>query len=224
MEASRLAALLQPFLRDPLSEFQLKQILTYIDLLLKWTVRINLTAIRNEEEVATRHFGESFFLAGHILNSVDRPVDQPDQAGEPPTKVLDIGSGAGFPALPMKIYCPHIHLTMIESNHKKVAFLREVVRVLRLTDVDVRSERAETLSADPEFPRFNVVTFRAVERFPEVLKTAAQLVCPNGRLALLIGEAQVKQLGEAREISWLKPSPIPGSHTNVAIVGTKVKW
>src|ERR1039458_3781694 len=153
MDTARIAALLEhflePFLEQSLSESQLDQISIYIDLLQRWNARINLTAIRNEEEIVTRHFGESLFMARHLF-----PIERP-APGAPliahgamsgpsfhPPRVLDIGSGAGFPALPLKIWAPTIHLTMIESNHKKAAFLREVARALTLTNVNVITDRA----------------------------------------------------------------------------------
>src|SRR5271167_2947158 len=103
MDTARIAALLEPFLQRPLSPSQLDQISTYIDLLQRWNARINLTAIRQEEEIVTRHFGESFFLARHLFPPSSQPR-HPERSEGPalgpmPTRVLDIGSGAGFPAL-----------------------------------------------------------------------------------------------------------------------------
>src|SRR5208283_62160 len=137
MDSARISVLLEPFLDAALSPAQLDQVSTYIDLLLRWNARINLTAIRDPEQIVPRHFGESLFLARHLF---------PAHASEPGTqaRVIDLGSGAGFPALPLKIWAPEVHLKLIEANHKKAAFLREVVRSLRLTGVDVIAERAET--------------------------------------------------------------------------------
>ena len=167
MDTARIAALLEPFLEPSLPQSQLDQISTYIDLLLRWNARINLTAIRNEEEIVTRHFGESFFLARHLFPTTSNTCHPERSEGSsggatgvpahPPSagywvpgtdhqplptahctpRVLDIGSGAGFPALPLKLWAPHIHLTLIESNHKKAVFLREVARALTLTNINV---------------------------------------------------------------------------------------
>ena len=113
----------------------------------------------------------------------------------PPTldevRVLDIGSGAGFPGLPLKLWAPAISLTLVESNHKKAAFLREVIRALTLTDINVITARAETLA---DTPAADIVTLRAVERFDAILPIAARLVSPSGRLALLIGSSQLPAL------------------------------
>jgi len=173
MDSARISALLETFLDAPLAPAQLDQISTYIDLLLRWNARINLTAIRDPEQIVPRHFGESFFLARHLFpthkqgtappfapfakgGNTSTASTQETQApaaainsGETttPARVIDLGSGAGFPALPIKIWAPKIHLTLIEANHKKAAFLREVVRSLTLTNVDVIPERAETVLA-----------------------------------------------------------------------------
>src|SRR5437899_2456714 len=120
MDAARIAALLHPFVERTLPEVQLRQISTYIDLLLRWNARITLTAILDPDEIVTRHFGESFFLARHLFPEPDDrgTVPSPPSVG---TRVLDIGSGAGFPGLPLKIWAPSISLTLVESNHKKAA-------------------------------------------------------------------------------------------------------
>jgi 16S rRNA (guanine527-N7)-methyltransferase len=256
MDTARIADRLNPFLEQSLSEFQLHQISTYIDLLLRWNARINLTAIRNEEEIVTRHFGESLFLARHLfptsLNSYhpynpchpERSQDTrearvlaeskdpyPPNSRQPypgvlttppsPPRVLDIGSGAGFPALPLKIWSPDIHLTLIESNHKKTAFLREVSRALTLTNVDIITDRAETLAARPDFPRAEVVTLRAVERFETILPQAAALLAPNATLALLISTAQIPPLTKLTGLRWRQAIHIPQSHTRVLSIGVR---
>jgi 16S rRNA (guanine527-N7)-methyltransferase len=221
MDTPRIAALLEPFLDRTLPEASLQQISTYIDLLLRWNARINLTAIRDPDEIVTRHFGESFFLARHLFSetSVARAplsawskdpthppqsetqrthLEPPDAEGKGlsdrsvrPT-VLDIGSGAGFPGLPLKLWAPAISLTLVESNHKKAAFLREVIRALTLTSVNVITARAETLATTTHAA--DIVTLRAVERFDAILPVAARLVSPSGRLALLIGSSQLPAL------------------------------
>jgi 16S rRNA (guanine527-N7)-methyltransferase len=243
LDTARIAALLEPFLEHPLLESQLEQISIYIDLLQRWNARINLTAIRNEEEIVTRHFGESLFLARHALPSgslgfhpaqsqgkseatasaESKPCPElaegdPYPMQEPARHVLDIGSGAGFPALPIKIWMPQIHLTLVESNHKKATFLREVVRALTFTNVDVISERAETLVKNPGL-RAEVVTLRAVERLDTVLPLAASFVAPSGVLALLIGSAQTAASEKIAAFRWKTPIPVPKSDARVLAIG-----
>src|SRR5271156_6896151 len=120
------------------------QLSTYLDLLLKWNARTTLTAIRNPEEIVRRHFGESLFAAQRI--------------GTPDT-LLDLGSGAGFPGLPIALLRPEIHVTLAESQNKKATFLREVVRNLKLP-TEIWAARVETM---PEARLFHTVTLRAVD-------------------------------------------------------------
>ena len=269
MDSARIAALLERFLDHPLSPAQLDQISTYIDLLLRWNARINLTAIRTPEEIVTRHFGESFFMARHLFPSLPTPPSTPchpersqaaseasgsaeskdpyptaadrskgteaaktkpdvfalfakDGNSPQPPRVIDLGSGAGFPALPLKIWAPQIHLTLIESNHKKASFLREVARALTLMDVNVVAERAETLSLrlGPDFPRADIVTFRAVEKFDQALPLAATFLSPTARLALLIGSAQISKLATLHAMTWQNRN-VPQSQVRVLSIGRR---
>jgi 16S rRNA (guanine527-N7)-methyltransferase len=218
VDTARIAALLEPFLEQSLPSSTLDQISIYIDLLLHWNARINLTAIRHPEEIVTRHFGESLFLARHLFpksGSDHRPLTTDHR----PPHVLDIGSGAGFPALPLKLWAPHIHLTLIESNHKKAVFLREVARALTFTNINVITDRAEVLAARPDFPRAEVVTLRAVEHFETILRQVVTLTAPSATLALLIGAAQIPHLTTLATMKWHPPIPIPQSHTRVLSMG-----
>ncbi len=215
-----------------LSTSQLQDISTYIDILLRWNARINLTAVREPDQIVTRHFGESLFAARHLFPvfSFDvgtgvpaRPLQRVDVAtgvspleAEGSSRLIDVGSGAGFPGLPIKIYASHIYLTLIEANQKKTAFLREVTRRLTLTNVDVFAGRAETFAAQAD-----VVTLRAVERFDSVLSAAVRLVAPVGRLALLIGQAQVdRSLELTPNFRWANPIPIPLSSSRMLLIGS----
>jgi len=135
------------------------------------------------------------------------------------TRLVDIGSGAGFPGLPIKIWSPHTHVTLIESNHKKATFIREVGRALTLTDVDVFGGRAEDFQASAD-----LVTLRAVERFESVLPVAANLVTPHGRLALLIVRRQMESLAKlAPTFQWFEPVPIPRSEKRILLIGHQPK-
>jgi 16S rRNA (guanine527-N7)-methyltransferase len=234
MNSARIAELLEPFLRAPiaahqaspseakagersavLSPAQLQDISTYIDILLRWNARINLTAIRDPEAIVTRHFGESLFAARHLVprSSSVASVSSVVNAFE---TVADVGSGAGFPGLPIKLWAPHLSLTLIESNHKKAAFLREVTRALRLTDVNIQNQRAEDLTGN----RFDVVTLRAVERFKTALPIAAALVAPAGRLCLLIGASQQAQAqASLPQFLWSEPVPFSGSSARMLLTG-----
>jgi 16S rRNA (guanine527-N7)-methyltransferase len=222
MDPSHIVRLLQPFLAETLSgsdsgprsieaaaltPAQLDHISTYLDLLVRWNARINLTAVRDADEIVTRHFGESIFAARFLFSTTTSES----------VSLVDIGSGAGFPGLPMKIWNPSAGLTLIESNHKKVAFLREVVRALRLSHVTVFAGRAEDYSGSAE-----LVTLRAVEQFQNILPLAARLVRASGRLALLIGAGQVRSAHDfVPDFIWNPPVPIPLSSSRVLLIGTR---
>jgi 16S rRNA (guanine527-N7)-methyltransferase len=231
MDQKLIATLLRPFLTWELSAAQLNKVVIYVDVLLKWNARINLTSIRNEDEVVTRHFGESFFLAQSLfpkMPSETRGKGDQDQGesleGTPGReRVLDVGSGAGFPGLPMKIWADEVQLTMVEANHKKSTFLREVVRAIAEQDVSVTSERAESLAANPSFVPADVVTMRAVERFVEILPVALTLLAPGGRIALLVGRNQVASLKGDMGIIWDPPRRVPDSESRELCLGTKRK-
>jgi len=243
MDSLRIAELLDPFFTTPgLSRAQLDQISIYIDLLLRWNARVNLTAIRTPEEIVTRHFGESLFAARHLLPGADdekagggtgadgrlpaqdgSPQAADESAGQRPApaetnsahsaRVVDLGSGAGFPGIPWKIWSPQTPVTLIESNQKKVAFLREVIRALTLTDINVFPARAEDYPAAAA-----LVALRAVERFQAILPLAARLLAPAGTLALLIGQSQVARArNRLPALRWFDPIPIPESETRVLV-------
>ena len=245
MDTTRIAELLQPFLAIPnsgpledchsepsschsgqseesavLTQTQLQNISTYIDLLFRWNARINLTAIRNEDEIVTRHFGESLFAARHLFPPVARAPSPASASQTKPhaTRLIDIGSGAGFPGLPIKIWAPEVEMTLIESNQKKATFLREVTRKLTLMNINVFASRAE----DYPNPPAEVVTLRAVERFENALPIAARLVAPQGRLALLISQAQLAQVNDlAKGFAWSHPLPIPLSASRILVIGAR---
>ena len=131
-------------------------------------------------------------------------------------RVADLGSGAGFPGVPIKIWAPNITLTLIESNHKKATFLRELARTLTLTDVNIQNARAETLPPST----YDVVTLRAVERLPKVLPVAAMLLAPNGRLALLISSSQLDSTRSTLpDLTWAVPISIPNSQSRILLAG-----
>lgn len=201
----RILELLVPFVGpDSLSDFQVGAIQNYIDLLLKWNAKLNLTSIRDPEKIVTRHFGESLFAARQFFHARDSRES-----------VIDIGSGAGFPGLPLKLWVPHLELTLIESNQRKATFLREVIRALDLTSTAVLSTRAESVSL-----QVDLATFRAVEHFERILPVALRLVKPSGRIALLIGEAQVQAARSTLpSVIWRRPLPIPLSKNEVVMIG-----
>jgi 16S rRNA (guanine527-N7)-methyltransferase len=193
-----------------LSSTQLDHISTYIDILRHWNARINLTAIRDEEEIVTRHFGESLFAARCLF-----PEASESEAGKGRVRVADLGSGAGFPGIPIKLWAPSIQLTLIESNHKKATFLRELCRSLTLTDIDIQNERGEEV-----VQTYDLVTLRAVERFAEALRVAARLISTGGRLGLLIGSSQVDLARSTLPMmDWKAALSVPLSQSRMLLMG-----
>jgi 16S rRNA (guanine527-N7)-methyltransferase len=200
-----------------LTPAQLQQISTYIDLLLRWNARINLTAIRNEEEIITRHFGESLFTARHLFRNTWEQPPSAVPAEQSSATLIDVGSGAGFPGLPIKILFPEMHVTLIESNQKKATFLREVIRALTLTNINVFEGRAETYPNQAE-----TVILRAVEQFNDAISIAISLVRPGGRMATLIGNSQLENLRALTPtFTWSKPIQVPSSSNRVLATGRR---
>lgn len=223
MDQRRIADLLRPFLEAgpappaQLSSVQLNQISIYIDLLIRWNQRVNLTAIRTPEEIVTRHFGESLFAARHLCDTSAGSALPPAASEDNNVSLLvDLGSGPGFPGLPIKIWSLQTRVTLIESNHKKVAFLREVIRELTLMDIDVFPGRAE------DFPsKAAILTLRAVERFEATLPIALSLLAPAATLALLISTPQVARAGSvAPSLQWSSPIAVPQSTSRVLLTAT----
>ena len=152
-----IAALLQPYVGADLPEMPriCVQLEAYLDLILKWNAKLNLTAIRTPEEIVRRHFGESLFAGIHL--------------GECST-LLDFGSGAGFPGLPIQILRPDVAVTLAESQGKKAAFLREAVRTLGLA-TEVYGGRVEAMPAER---RFETVALRAVDNMDAAVVEAGR--------------------------------------------------
>jgi len=211
-----ISSLLAPFLPAPgLSPAQLEQVQVYLDLLLRWNQKINLTSVRKPEDIVTRHFGESFFLASWLrqMGVVNAA------ANDSGTRFIDLGSGAGFPGIPLKIYEPQFHGTLIESQNKKATFLKEVIRALKLNGIDVFNDRAEQWFQNSE-ARANLVTLRAVERFEQILPVAARLIGSKGSLVLLIGSTQAETAHNLlHSFTWEAPRPVPLSHSRVLLIG-----
>ena len=216
MDTARISDLLAPFLRAPLSEIQLRQLSMYLDLLLRWNQRTNLTALRDAENIVTRHFGESLFAAAQLFPDSASPLPGAESVSAALPHVVDVGSGAGFPGIPIHIWSSLIKSTLVESNNKKVAFLREVCRALTLMNIDVFAGRAENLPT-----RADVVTLRAVDRFDTILPVAAARVAPAGRLALLITSPQTKSAYALTEFAWTSPTPIPASTSRIVLIGER---
>lgn len=190
----RIAQLLSPYLATaPAPPNLYPQLSVYLDLLLKWNARTNLTAIRDPEAIVQRHFGESLFAGARVAERVP-----------PPSSILDFGSGAGFPGLPIQLLLPESTVTLAESQGKKASFLREAVRTLNLR-TEVWAARVETMPTTAGTPKqFDVVTLRAVDNMEQALAEAQRRVRPGGLLVALTTETHP----DAENIAL--PGPGPG--------------
>lgn len=172
----RIATLVAPYLDGTVAGPSLiGQLSAYLDLLVKWNARTNLTAIRDPEEMVRRHFGESLFAGVHMARRLGANAE-----------VLDFGSGAGFPGLPIQLLCPELRVTLAESQGKKASFLREAVRTLGV-GAEVWAGRVETL---PVSRRFGAVTLRAVDHMQQAVAEARGRVVEGGWLATLATEVE----------------------------------
>lgn len=145
---------------------QLDQFQLYYETLVDWNNRINLTAITDYDLVQVRHFLDSLTVAVALLSELREA--QPSLEAPPPTfRLIDIGTGAGFPGVPLKILWPHISLTLNDSVGKKTTFLQELAQALALENVQVVTARAEELGQDKlHRQRYDLVTARAVSALP----------------------------------------------------------
>lgn len=204
VEPAKIAALLRPYAN--LSEKLINDISIYIDIVVKWNRKISLTSVRDPQEMVSRHFGESFFLAETLIGSRWQGT------------VADIGSGAGFPGMPVAMYCPTADVALIESQGRKTTFLNEVIYALKLKNARVFRERAEQFSRQAD-----LVTLRAVEKFDEALSIALDLTRPGGRIGLMIGRTQVETAKHrARHFEWAAPVKVPGGESRILMAGTKI--
>lgn len=180
-----------------------EQFEAYLVLLVKWNARINLTAVRKPEEIVRRHFSESIFAAQQIPKQVKT--------------LLDFGSGAGFPGIPIAICRPKIGVTLAESQGKKAAFLREAVRTLGLK-AEVWAGRVEDM---PEERVFDAVTLRAVEKMAAASKAAVVRLVAGGWLAVFTTLKMEATLEKLKGIQWESAAAIPGTEQEILKTGRR---
>jgi 16S rRNA (guanine527-N7)-methyltransferase len=173
-----------------LSDAQLEQFGRYHALLHDWSSRANLVGNPDVDVVARRHFLESIAFGAALR---EREILRPDAA------IIDVGSGAGFPGVPIKIVCPSVSLTLLEATKKKVEFLEALVSALDLTDTRVMCSRAETLAHDAGFrEQFDLALARAVAPLPVLLEWTLPFVRVGRRVATIKGSRAAAELFDAR--------------------------
>jgi 16S rRNA (guanine527-N7)-methyltransferase len=202
--ADRLNELLEDTGILTLQVSQSKQFNDYLSLILRWNARTNLTSVRDSEAILARHFVDSIACAQALPTDI--------------ATLLDFGSGAGFPGIPIAICRPEIAVTLAESQGKKAAFLQEAIRITGIT-AKVHSARAETLTT-----QFDCVTLRAVDHMEQAVRSAAPLVSPKGWLAILTTQADLPSLQTPAGLafSWSTPYPLPGSENRILAMAHKI--
>ena len=167
-----------------LKEQEIQQVLTYMDALRRWNRAMNLTSLTTRSSIIERHFLDSL-MGIHVIHPF------------PGMKLADLGTGAGFPGIPIKINRPEIDLTLVESSGKKTAFLHHVCGLLNLKGVTVLSTRIEDLHRVREhLGRYDVIVSRAAARPPMTLKMSAPLLASGGRLVLYLTTVSADTLGQ----------------------------
>jgi len=189
----------------PAYDEQALQIQEYIKILLAWNDKVNLTAIRDPLEILYRHFCESMFAG------ISVPID----CG----RLADAGTGAGFPALPLKILHPGLQVFLIESNIKKATFLAEVIRELGLSDTQVLVRRYEELGE--EIAPLDYVCARALGEYPKFLSWAHTESLGAKEVILWIGANDLQEIRKAQAWTWREPIPVPNSLRRVLLVGAR---
>lgn len=200
LSAGRISTAVQEAGLEPLPDDVAVRFSTYHDLLQRWNARINLTAIRTSEGILARHFLESIFCAQKLPAGI--------------ATLLDFGSGAGFPGIPIALCRPEIQVTLGESQRRKAAFLREVIRELKL-GAEVYEGRIESM---PAGRLFDGVSLRAVDRMPKAILDAANRLEPNGWLAILATPSADSLLGED---FWVQELRVPGRERGLLILARK---
>ncbi|MBO0411425.1 16S rRNA (guanine(527)-N(7))-methyltransferase RsmG [Enterococcus hulanensis] len=170
-----------------LSTRQMDQFATYFHLLVEWNQKMNLTAITEHKEVYLKHFYDSITLAF-------------SDTFKPEGNLCDVGSGAGFPSLPLKIVFPELEVTIVDSLNKRITFLTTLVNELQLDGVHLYHDRAETFGQNPEFRQaFNFVTARAVARLNVLTELCLPLVEKEGYFFALKAAKSEEELAEAKQ-------------------------
>ena len=184
-----------------------ERIRVYMSLLLRWNQSISLTTVTSPDAILRFHFGESFFGASALSLKNGR--------------LADVGSGAGFPGLPLAMFLPGLDVTLIESNAKKFAFLSEVVRELALPNAIPVRTRIEDF--DRQGPPFDFVSARAVGQFEILLQWSQRELDNSGSVLLWIGQDDIARISATLGWIWSEPVAIPGSERRLLLSGSLIR-
>jgi 16S rRNA (guanine527-N7)-methyltransferase len=203
--------LTNPFIRETLLPYGIEagdelceSVKIYINTLLQWNAKIALTTITEVGEILRVHFGESFFAA--------------EAAQIEKGRLADIGTGAGFPGIPIRMVRHPIELKLVEPIAKKTAFLGEIARKLKLTGVEIIRCRMEDWKIDRASPDF--VTSRALGNYDKLLSWSKTRLSQSGKVVLLIGESESEKVMKEPGWKWEAPAKIPQSRNRYVLFGS----
>ncbi len=167
-----------------LSEIQLKQFYNYMNLLIEWNKKINLTAITEPNEIILKHFVDSLTISKYISDG---------------TRVVDVGTGAGFPGIPLKIYRQDIEITLLDSLQKRINFLDEVIKELNLEKIEIIHSRVEDFGKDKRYrEKFDIATSRAVANLATLSEYLLPLVKVGGKVISMKGSLIEEELENSK--------------------------
>lgn len=172
-----------PETANKIAEEQMKKYFFYMELLLEWNQKMNLTAITDPKEIILKHFIDSMTISPYI---------------EQEKKVIDVGTGAGFPGIPLAIICPNTSFTLIDALNKRISFLKEVVTKLQLSNVVVEHARAEDFAKENR-EKYDIATSRAVANLPVLLEYLLPFVKKEGKCICMKGPNIQEELDEAKK-------------------------
>jgi 16S rRNA (guanine527-N7)-methyltransferase len=176
----------------------------YVELLLKWNRKIALTTVTDPKEIVKFHFGESLFATSRYNLEKSR--------------LADVGTGAGFPGLPLALATPTLSVSLIESNLKKCAFLAEIIRELHVENATIFSGRMESFNSGPA--KLDFITARACGQFDDLRAWAKAQLGDEGKLVLWLGEEDAKEVSTTPAWEWGIPDLIPGSKRRYILAGS----
>lgn len=183
-----------PLREQNLSNQQLLQLYKHYELLIQWNRKMNLTSLRPGSEMVLRHYAESLFFGAHLPVTAD--------------SIADIGSGAGFPGVPIAVQRPSSKVTLIESNQRKAVFLKEATR--ELSNVTVLAKRAEDVGSV-----FDWIVTRAVDP-STVLDLVPRL---SAQVGLMLGQDDIPVVKKRSDIAWSEPIRLPWGDHRVCLYG-----
>lgn len=183
-----------------------QKLLDYVVLVQKWNKVYNLTAVRDADKMLTHHLFDSLAVVPHVAGA---------------RTILDVGSGAGLPGIPLALALPETRVTLLDSNHKKAAFLNQAIIELKLNNAEVVCERVEKYQSKQIF---SVVVSRAFAELPEFVALAGRLVAPDGTLLAMKGvhpAEEIAQLQGGFRLTGVTPLTVPGLNAERHLVFLK---